>query len=154
MLIDHGIDFELHIIGSVIEDIILPAWFTKKTNVFLHGFIPQDYLKDYLINSDIYIFPSYSEGAAQSVKEAMAVGLPVITTYQSGAPIINNINGVLIPDNSSKELFDSILSLSNNFEKRKLIGTNASQTISSNHNWSTYAKNVIKVYNKLLEVKQ
>lgn len=152
MLIDYGIDFELHIIGSVIGDIILPEWFIKNTNVFLHGFIPQDHLKDHLINSDIYIFPSYSEGAAQSVKEAMAVGLPVITTYQSGAPVIHNVNGVLIPDNSSKELFESILSLSNDLEKRKLIGTNASQTISSEHNWSMYAENVIKVYNKLLEV--
>jgi glycosyltransferase involved in cell wall biosynthesis len=151
MLVDSRIDFELHIIGSIIGDIIIPEWFEKKPNVFLHGFIPQDELKDYLINSDIYIFPSYSEGAAQSVKEAMAAGLPVITTYQSGAPVVNGVNGILIPDNSSKQLFDSILLLRNDLEKRKWIGTNAIETISSNHNWDNYAEKVIEVYHNVLK---
>ena len=44
---------------------------------------------------DIYTFLSHSEGSAQSVKEAMAIGLPVICTEASGAPIQNNVNGII-----------------------------------------------------------
>ncbi|ANQ54612.1 glycosyltransferase family 4 protein [Thermosipho sp. 1070] len=47
--------------------------------------------------ADVFVFPSLSEGSATVVYEALASGLPVITTYNSGSVVENNENGFIIP---------------------------------------------------------
>lgn len=48
------------------------------------GFVKGKEKASVFINSHIYLFPSYSEGMPNSVLEAMAFGLPVITTPVGG----------------------------------------------------------------------
>lgn len=149
-LVSLNIKFEIEIIGSISDDLIIPEWFLKNENIKLHGHLTQDNLKCYLKNSDIYIFPSYCEGAAQSLKEAMAAGLPVIATEQSGAPIIHLTNGYIIPDNSSQSLTDAIIILSKDEGLRAKLGQNAASTIKTEHTWEKYGKNVAGLYDALL----
>ncbi len=80
----------------------------------------------------VYIFLSYSEGSAQSVKEAMAIGLPVICSKTSGAPIINSENG-LICNIDKKSCYDAASYLLNNVKQRSKIGSAARLEIQSNH---------------------
>ena len=96
ILIEKNINFRLDVVGSLLKDIKIPDWFSNNCGVYLHGHIPQEDLMSYLSKSDMYIFPSYCEGSAQSVKEAMAAGMPVITTKESGAPVIDGQNGIII----------------------------------------------------------
>jgi glycosyltransferase involved in cell wall biosynthesis len=48
--------------------------------VELVGHVPQDDLKKYLADADLYVFPSLAEGCASSGMEAMAAGLCVVCT--------------------------------------------------------------------------
>jgi glycosyltransferase involved in cell wall biosynthesis len=61
--------------------------------------------------SDIFVFPTIEEGFAFVVKEAMASGLPVITTRNSGASdlIQPGINGELIPIRNPEAIADAVL---------------------------------------------
>lgn len=151
ILIKKKIRFQLDIIGSVINDCEIPYWFKEHEFIKFHGHIDQDLLRNHLINSDIYIFPSYSEGAAQSLKEAMAIGLPVIATRQSGAPIKHKENGYIIIDDSSIELANAIIFLSKNTELRSKLGKAASVTISSQHTWKIYSYKCRQLYKNLME---
>lgn len=153
-LVQNGVKFHLDIVGSVIPDFVIPDWFCNSSSVTLHGHVPQDRLKDFLVNADIYIFPSYSEGAAQSLKEAMAVGLPVVATRQSGVEIENGVNGFIVPDDSSEALFQSLMKLSDDNSLRENMGRNASETIRNKHTWERYATDVEKAYLKLLNEKE
>jgi len=139
--------FTIDVIGSIMSDIFIPDWMIKSENIRFHGHLSQDKMLPILLNSDIYIFPTYVEGAAQSVKEAMAVGLPVITTFQSGAPITHKENGWLIQDHSSEDLADAIIKLANDCDKLEYIGRNASSTIEKGHTWPLYASTVSDIYN-------
>lgn len=67
------------------------------SNITFVPTVPQDGLKEYLANSDIYLFPSLCEGCASSGMEAMAAGLPVIATVESGLPIDDMVDGVIVP---------------------------------------------------------
>jgi glycosyltransferase involved in cell wall biosynthesis len=61
--------------------------------------------------SDMFVFPTIEEGYAFVVKEAMACGLPVITTRNSGASdqIQPGENGELIPIRNSEAIAEAVL---------------------------------------------
>lgn len=60
---------------------------------------PQINIIPFLEDSDVMVFPSYREGLPKSLMEALAVGLPVITTDTSGCRdcVDDGINGFLVP---------------------------------------------------------
>jgi len=144
-----GIPFEFDIIGTIANGTVVPDW-AKSTNIRFHGHLPQSEMLPILLNSDIYIFPTYAEGAAQSVKEAMAIGLPVITTRQSGAPITDQANGWLIEDDNPEALIEAIKKLSRNVQLREKLGTGAAKIIEEGHTWDQYGLAVTKLYEGLL----
>lgn len=150
LLLEKNVLFDLHIIGNVANDVAIPGWFRENPNITLHGHMSQDAMKKFLADSDIYIFPSYVEGAAQSVKEAMAAGLPVITTRNSGAPITHLENGYLIPDDNAEALAAAVITLNSDKELRKHMGQNASVNIRNEHTWSNYGREVVAVYESLI----
>jgi glycosyltransferase involved in cell wall biosynthesis len=144
------IDFTLDVIGNVSAEVDIPDWFRNHPGITLHGHMPQDQMKKFLGNSDVYIFPTYVEGAAQSVKEAMAAGLPVITTINSGAPVQHKENGYLIKDNDADDLARAIMALSKDEALRAHMGKQAAATIRESHTWSNYAKEVKALYKSMI----
>jgi colanic acid/amylovoran biosynthesis glycosyltransferase len=79
-------------------------------NVIFKGFVDQSTIREDLNNSDIFILPSFAEGIPVSLMEAMAIGVPVITTYVGGISelVIDNETGLLCYPSDSKGLADSI----------------------------------------------
>ena len=83
-----------------------------------------------LISADVFIHPSRrpasgeKEGIPGAVVEAMAAGLPVITTLHAGIPYVvkNGETGLLVGENSVDELKAAIISLAENAGLRKKIG--------------------------------
>jgi glycosyltransferase involved in cell wall biosynthesis len=150
ILKDRNIEFTFDVVGSVMSDITIPDWFNETASIKLHGHLPQKEMKPLLEQSDIYIFPTYTEGSAQSVKEAMAIGLPVITTMQSGAPIEHGENGLLIEDDNVDSLVSTIINLGGNRALQEKLGRNAASTIRKAHTWDNFAKEVSGIYRELI----
>lgn len=121
----------------------------KPNNIIFTGHILQDDLKEYLSNSDIYLFPSLCEGCASSGMEAMAAGLPIIATRESGLPIIDGENGLIIPSKNEDAIVDAVIKLYINEDLRKKVGIAAAKTISENNRWEQYAENVYNIYKSL-----
>ncbi|MDP1853766.1 MAG: GT4 family glycosyltransferase PelF [Candidatus Omnitrophota bacterium] len=76
----------------------------------------------YLGLVDLFVLPSIRESFSQSLREAMAMGKPVIATNVGGAAeiITDEANGVLVPRKDIKKLADAIISLIR--DKNKLQG--------------------------------
>jgi glycosyltransferase involved in cell wall biosynthesis len=102
----------LHIAGNISESgqAILDDLGTPP-NIVFHGLVGFEKLKDLLSSAGAFVFPSYLEGSARAVSEAMAAGLPVITTPQSGAPIANGVTGVLLEADDPTGWIEAVLNL-------------------------------------------
>lgn len=78
----------------------------------------------YLRETEVFVLPSYREGTPRSVLEAMAVGLPIITTDAPGCreTVINGENGILVAPRSVQQLVDAMESLLINSELKSAMG--------------------------------
>ena len=91
-------------------------------------------------NVDFFVFPSRYEPFGMVVSEAMASGLPVITTAASGvAAIVTPECGIVLPDSEDiLALTNAMISLTTNFELRKQMGQVA-RAIAEQHSWKSKA---------------
>ncbi|MNI28313.1 N,N'-diacetylbacillosaminyl-diphospho-undecaprenol alpha-1,3-N-acetylgalactosaminyltransferase [compost metagenome] len=67
-------------------------------------------VRPYLRSSDVFVLPSYREGTPKSVLEAMAMGLPIVTTDTPGCreTVIHGRNGFMVPVKNSKALAEAM----------------------------------------------
>jgi glycosyltransferase involved in cell wall biosynthesis len=81
-----------------------------KGAIIFTGALPKDQLISYLRASDLFVLNTGYEGLSHQIREALSIGLPVITTDVGGNPeIINNeVNGLLVSYNNHKELKQAI----------------------------------------------
>ncbi|HET7734316.1 MAG TPA: glycosyltransferase family 4 protein, partial [Paludibacter sp.] len=143
--------FEMKIVGDFSEAKSLLLRYPV-SSIQLVGFVPQDELKDFLQNADIYVFPSLSEGCASSGMEALAAGLPVIATEESGFPIEHDKDGIIIQSKNAQCIANAIKLLAMNEPKRSSIGRNATLKIQQYYTWEQYAVKINKIYHELLYV--
>jgi glycosyltransferase involved in cell wall biosynthesis len=96
-----------------------------QNDIIFTGYIGD--IKNLLKSSDIFISHSRSESFGISILEAMAAGIPVISTDSGGAAEIVNSrfeNGILINYGDKKALAESLAELARKRELRKLYAEN------------------------------
>src|SRR6185295_9294711 len=72
---------------------------------------------------DVFVLPSFAEGTSKSVIEAMAHGLPIITTNVGGSPdLLTQDAGILVPPGDSAALADAMQRLASDPSLRKRMG--------------------------------
>lgn len=72
---------------------------------------------------DVFVLPSFAEGTSKSIIEAMAHGLPIITTNVGGsADLITPDAGILVPPGNSAALAQAMQRLASDPSLRKLMG--------------------------------
>lgn len=89
--------------ASVMES--LPA------NVQLSGPIPRTEIREQFARADLFCLPSLCEGSATVVYEALAMGLPVICTPNTGSVVTNGVDGYIVPVCDSEAIAERIAEL-------------------------------------------
>lgn len=119
-------DARLYIIGEGPDSHYLQTKISNlslERSVTLTGKLPQKVLHTYLLAGDIFALNTAYEGFSHQVLEAMALGIPVITTTSGGnAEVVDNaVNGVLVEYNDKPKFIESILTLLRGEETRSNI---------------------------------
>ena len=102
-------------------------------NVRFLGWVGPEQRDQILKEADIFILPSYNEGLPMAILEAMAWGLPIITTPVGGIPevLIQGQNGLLVEPGNVNQLSKSIQYLMQDMALRQSMGKCSRETAKS-----------------------
>lgn len=95
-----------------------------KNNIEFVGLLNVDNLNSFLIESDIMVFPSSSEGLPRAILEAMATGLPCLSTPVGGIPEIIDSSLLFEPDNIDGFADKTLEVLTDNYLYEQISKTN------------------------------
>jgi glycosyltransferase involved in cell wall biosynthesis len=97
---------------------------------------------------DIFCLPSRSESFGQVILEAGSAGLPVIASRVGGIPelITDDSMGILIPAGDVNALAAALITLLNDEQKRRNLGTALKEQIEKTFSLATMVQKTVEVY--------
>lgn len=133
----------LNLVGAFNPNDELYKNFHNKPNICFHGFVTRDQIAQMYTHSHLFVLPSLAEGMAMVGLEALASGLPVLCTYNTGLSSIvkDGYNGFCIPASDEEELQVKIDWFLKNKEKMPLMSKNAENSVYG-YSWEDYRKKV------------
>jgi len=119
--------------------------------IFVRPVVAAEHVQELYAEHDIFLFPSLMEGLPSVLLEAMASGMPVITTETCGMPDVveNEHNGLLILPADSIAIIRSVERLANSVELRKKLGEAARETM-KRYTWERAARQLEELYRRVL----
>jgi glycosyltransferase involved in cell wall biosynthesis len=120
-------------------------------NVRFTGLLPYNEIAQYLVASDIYVSTSFYDSTSVSLLEAMACGLPPVTTDIAGNRewIQNERNGLLYPPQNHKALAEGITKLIEHEDLRKQFGKKNRKIIVERASWEKCVAKMEAIYDSL-----
>lgn len=121
------------------------------TEVTMHGHIGnRNHLMEFYRKSDIFLFPSLSEGSPRVVLEAMANSLPVVSTPVGTLPYLFKDNKEIkfANFNDAKSFFDRIIEYITNREITQEIVNEAYQKVKKNYTMERFLNKLFETSGK------
>lgn len=86
---------EFRMVGAC--DVVGPALAALADAVTLTGAVPRTEIAAHYAWADVFLLPSICEGSATVIYEALAAGLPVVTTPNAGSVVRDGVDGYVVP---------------------------------------------------------
>ncbi len=119
------------------------------------GYQTQTQVANLMRQADLLVHPSVLDSFSLACLEAMASGLPVLTTPRSGvawgaAPVVRNEeNGFVVPHGDVEAMESVVRMLYGAPDMRHRIGHRARET-AEQHTWEAYEKGVAQVFSDIV----
>ncbi|HLY41329.1 MAG TPA: glycosyltransferase family 4 protein [Terracidiphilus sp.] len=98
--------FEFRLVGS--SALSSSAEKQLRENVDLVGIVPRTEVRAHFEWADVFLFPSICDGFGVVLLEALAAGLPIITTPNTGVAIRDGIEGFVVPIRDGSAIADRL----------------------------------------------
>ena len=123
-----------------------------KDNLIFTGYYPDKKLPKLYQAADVFAFSTFYEHHPFAVLEALASGLPVVTTWVGGIPetIESGKNGFLVEPFNVKQFSNRILFLLEHPAEAAEMGQRARKTIVDQYDWRIVVKDAMEVYDEVL----
>jgi glycosyltransferase involved in cell wall biosynthesis len=97
---------------------------------------------------DIFVQPSLSEGGPITVLEAMASGLPIVSTDVGMVKeaITDGVDGLIVPPADTKALVDAVESLCRDPDRARRMGETARKTVQQRFGEDVMIEKTLRVY--------
>jgi len=145
LLVDRGWKGTLNVVGDRL--INTEAW-REREDIRFHGRVGHEQVVAFLKNTDVFVFPTLAEGCAKAVMEAMAAGVCVVTTRESGAPVVDGVTGFLVAAGDTMALADKLGWLAEHRAVIRKVGGAAAVALAE-YTWERYAESVKSLYKEL-----
>jgi glycosyltransferase involved in cell wall biosynthesis len=151
ILVEQGRNVKLLIVGGGSLKDSLEKYATQKNLanfIEFRGIVDSQQMPQLYQNSDLYISATMQEGMSSAMLEAMASGLPIITTQCEGVDELIKANGIIVQQETADEIAKVISELVMNTEKLELM-SKASRKHSENFTWKAVSEEYLKLYQKI-----
>ena len=111
----------------------------------------QDDLRKIYCESEIAVVPSLYEGFGFAAIEAMACGIPLVSSSGGALPEVIKDAGIIIPPKDSEEIFNSIKLLLSSPDISDNLIAKALKRVNSKFSWKVIAEKLEKIYQKEIE---
>jgi colanic acid/amylovoran biosynthesis glycosyltransferase len=151
LLTDRGIEFELAFVGAGPSEAAIRSEIDRlglTENVRLLGERPADEVRQLLEQSDLFCLSSFSEGLPISIMEAMAVGVPVVTTSIAGIPelAINDETALTVPPANVEALANALARLLQDRALSERLAAAARKRVEQMHDLNTNARMMFELF--------
>lgn len=129
---------------------LLNEYIAEGTITYL-GF--RDDIQELLKAVDVYCLPSYREGMPMSILEAMATGLPIVTSDAVGCrdTVEDGINGLKVPVKDIRRLCQALDIMIRNKELRIAMGRKSREKAEREFSLEIVLKEHMELYDRILE---
>lgn len=142
-------DFQLMIVGEGGERANLEKWIaTLPCKAFIHLVGLRQDIPQVLSAFDVFALSSKNEGLPIVLLEAMATGLPVVSTAVGGIPdlVKSGQHGLLVPTEDVKGFGAALLELKDSKDKCKGYGASGKQFVMTHYSSARMADEYMGVY--------
>jgi glycosyltransferase involved in cell wall biosynthesis len=140
----------LHLCGRVFPEVHCAIAASRHGQVLTPGFVD---MSAYLPGCDVFVLPSWLEGSAKAVYQAMANGLPAIVTESTGAIVRDGIDGFVIEAGDVAALRDRMRWFSVHPDRVRTMGAAARERVRE-FTWDRYATRVAELHARLASESQ
>lgn len=147
---------ELWLVGGITEEIQPFLDRYRRSDIIAQGAKPQSELLWYYSQGTIFCLPSVQEGMALVLLQAMACGLPVLCTTNTGGEDIlrEEIDGFVVPIRDVEALKNKIQWAYDHRSQCQEMGRSARERVSHGFSWDDYGDRILLAYNRLAEAKK
>jgi colanic acid/amylovoran biosynthesis glycosyltransferase len=154
ILVDKGYNIEYTVCGGGPEEGLIRYMIQElqlENNVILKGKVSGQMVKELLDDTDLFLLSSIYEGIANAALEAIASGVPIVTTKAGGmSEVINNkVNGILVDGFNIEQLVEGLEYLINNFPIAKEYAKKSYELIATKFNLENQIDIFIKEYEQI-----
>lgn len=127
-----------------------PTAFTPYHGMYKHvPHVPRAELPSIYHQADVFVFPTLLEGMGLVVLEAMACGLPVITTPNGPGDLVRDgIDGFIVPPRDVDAIVEKLEYFRANPEQCEIMGRNARERALT-FTWSAYQEKILNFLREL-----
>ncbi len=121
------------------------------TRIDLTGYVAYGDVPNVYRGADLFVSPTYAEGFSNTILEAMASGLPVLSTRAVGVVdcVRNEENGLLVEPEDVRSLTVAMRRLLEDETLRTRLAAAAHAEVVSTYAWSEVSRRIIDVYQSL-----
>ena len=118
----------------------------------LHPPLPRQQMRDLYSQASVLVLPSVEDGFGLVIGQAMACGVPVIATTNTGGPdlITDGVDGFIVPVRDAGAIRERLEHLYRNPDIRVAMGRAALDKVRSLNGWAEYARQVRELYQSRL----
>ena len=140
-------NYHFTLVGPIEDECTSLLW---PNNTTLTGAKDASFVAERLKSSDVFLFPSYTEGFSNAIAEAMASGLPIIATdVGANKDMIEEGGGVIVPVGNIDSIVKALNKISNYNTRKRMSSWNVSKV--KNYLVDNVMKELLEIYEEVIK---
>ena len=158
LLVERGIDVELRLAGSVSSEAygqLVQSRIAEKNlgdRVVLLGRIGMEQVREELASASVFALASLEENSPMGIEEAMAVGVPVVTSNRCGMPYMvrDGESGFLVDPNDPDDIAWRLGQVLSDDDLRRQMGAKSREIALDRFHPTRVAERTVEVYRRAI----